>query len=164
MRPPPRVPGWMYSTRSSPGRWMRATNNWCGSASKGRSRPDPTNRTNLNLMTAMDKPWNNNKETWYSYQREWLDDPRRFKIGLWARQTGKDHTASAEAVADCLKRDGANWVILAVGERQAVETLRKAGEWAARWAAPIENLEEKRKSPQARLSSTKLEFANGSRI
>jgi len=28
----------------------------------------------------------------YSYQWNWLIDPSPFKIGLWARQTGKDYT------------------------------------------------------------------------
>ena len=34
------------------------------------------------------------------YQRAWLSDRSRFKIGLWARQTGKDYTCAAEAVID----------------------------------------------------------------
>ena len=32
------------------------------------------------------------------YQSAFAANPARFKIGLWARQTGKDHTATAEAV------------------------------------------------------------------
>ena len=39
-----------------------------------------------------------------SYQRDWVDDGARFKIGLWARQTGKSFSTQAEAVADCLAR------------------------------------------------------------
>ena len=32
------------------------------------------------------------------YQEDFAANTARFKIGLWARQTGKDHTATAEAV------------------------------------------------------------------
>lgn len=36
------------------------------------------------------------------YQAAFAANTARFKIRLWARQTGKDHTATAEAVLDCL--------------------------------------------------------------
>jgi phage FluMu gp28-like protein len=51
------------------------------------------------------------------YQREWLTDKARFKIGLWARQTGKDYTCAAEAVVDCVAYPKRHWLILACGER-----------------------------------------------
>ena len=65
------------------------------------------------------------------YQSAFAANPSRFKIGLWARQTGKDHTAAAEAVIDCLYHPGTTWIILAAGERQALESLAKAKDWAA---------------------------------
>src|SRR5262249_5354277 len=40
------------------------------------------------------------------YQAAFAANPSRFKIGLWARQTGKDHTTAAEAVLDCLHGAG----------------------------------------------------------
>src|SRR5688500_18982252 len=64
------------------------------------------------------------------YQQNWLDDPARFKIGLWARQTGKDYTCSAEAVFDSILNPKTHWLILACGERQARESLEKAREWS----------------------------------
>ena len=65
----------------------------------------------------------------YPYQQRWLQDESRFKIGLWARQTGKDYTSSAEAIFDMLLRPKTTWVILAASERQSLETLQKAIEW-----------------------------------
>lgn len=104
------------------------------------------------------------KSRFYPYQRAWLQDDARFKIGLWARQTGKDYTCAAEAVFDCWRREGTHWLIVACGERQAVESLQKARTWAeaidlevryARSAAPISVLKS---------SATELQFTNGSRI
>src|SRR5687768_7701179 len=66
----------------------------------------------------------------FPYQRKWVRDQSRFKIGLWARQTGKDFSCGAEAVLDCMRRPGSRWIILAAGERQALESLAKAKEWA----------------------------------
>src|SRR5215213_532692 len=65
-----------------------------------------------------------------SYQSAFAANTSRFKIGLWARQTGKDHTAAAEAVIDCLHNLGTTWIILAASERQALESLAKARDWA----------------------------------
>src|SRR4051794_23300631 len=64
------------------------------------------------------------------YQSAFAANPSRFKIGLWVRQTGKDHTATAEAVIDCLQHPGTMWIILAAGERQALESVAKAKHWA----------------------------------
>jgi phage FluMu gp28-like protein len=99
------------------------------------------------------------------YQQLWLDDPARFKIGLWARQTGKDFTCAAEAVFDCALHPKTHWLILACGERQARESLEKAKEWArclhdhhlSTSLAP-------RSFSIRRASATELRFNNGSRI
>src|SRR5215213_2386478 len=64
------------------------------------------------------------------YQNLWLKDQSRFKIGLWARQTGKDYTCAAEAVFDCVLNPKTHWLILACGERQARESLEKARDWS----------------------------------
>src|SRR5947208_11983400 len=65
----------------------------------------------------------------FPYQQRWLCDRSQFKIGLWARQTGKDFTCAAEAVLDC-RQHKTHWLILAAGERQARESLEKAKYWA----------------------------------
>ncbi len=63
----------------------------------------------------------------YPYQRQWLTDPARFKIGMFARQTGKTFTTTLEIVDDCFQAEAlgkrARWVILSRGERQAREAI-----------------------------------------
>ena len=61
------------------------------------------------------------------YQRRWVDDTSRFKIGMLARQTGKTFTNTEEIAEDILKHDvrsaRTRWVILSRGERQAKEAM-----------------------------------------
>ena len=64
------------------------------------------------------------------YQSAFAANPSRFKIGLWARQTGKDHTATFEAVVDSIRNPGVKWIIVATGERQARST--SANSWIHR--------------------------------
>ena len=63
----------------------------------------------------------------YPYQRAWLEDPARFAVGMFARQTGKTWTTTLGIVLDCIKAelDGkrTRWVILSRGERQAKEAM-----------------------------------------
>ena len=65
--------------------------------------------------------------TFHTYQRAWLADDSRFKIGMFARQTGKTFTTCAEIVDDCIQAEIAGkrtrWVILSRGERQASEAM-----------------------------------------
>ena len=66
----------------------------------------------------------------HAYQKRWRADQARFKIGMFARQTGKTFTTSSEIVDDCIGAMIANrrvrWVILSRGERQAKEALDEA--------------------------------------
>ena len=61
------------------------------------------------------------------YQRAWIDDPARFKIGMFSRQTGKTFSTGGECVDDCFRAwtesRKARWVILSRGERQAAEMM-----------------------------------------
>ena len=65
----------------------------------------------------------------YEYQREWFLDRSRFKIGMFARQTGKTFTTTLEVVDDCFEAaiEGRRqrWVILSRGERQAREAMNE---------------------------------------
>jgi len=65
----------------------------------------------------------------YPYQAKWLRDQARFKIGMFARQTGKTFTTTLEIVDDCVAADlrlgRARWVILSRGERQALEAMNE---------------------------------------
>ena len=65
----------------------------------------------------------------YDYQKRWLLDQSRFKIGMFARQTGKTFTTTLELVDDCFAAEAAGgrtrWVILSRGERQAKEAIEE---------------------------------------
>jgi len=65
----------------------------------------------------------------HKYQREWFLDRSRFKIGMFARQTGKTFTTSLELVDDCFEAEAmgkrTRWVILSRGERQAKEAMEE---------------------------------------
>jgi len=60
----------------------------------------------------------------YGYQKKWLADKSRFKIGLMCRQIGKSFAVSLEAVLDAIET-GENWVLLSAGERQSKELMEK---------------------------------------
>lgn len=54
----------------------------------------------------------------YAYQRNWIRDRRRFKAGMFARQTGKTFTTTLEIVdrgfeAHVMRTRPEPWVILA---------------------------------------------------
>jgi phage FluMu gp28-like protein len=97
------------------------------------------------------------------YQKAWLKDESRFKIGMWSRQTGKSFATAAEAVKDCLVRPGQLWVCLSAGERQAFEWLRKAKQWtdALKVACTYAEMPD---AADARCSKGEISFKNGSRI
>ncbi|WP_333827715.1 terminase large subunit domain-containing protein [Pararhodobacter sp.] len=117
------------------------------------------------------------------YQRAWIADDSRFKIGMFARQTGKTFSTGGECADDCFQGWAedrrARWVILSRGERQAAEmmtevikpftkafyevynTLVKGGEptyHEGEFRAPQE------KGPDAIYKALEVKFPNGSRI
>ena len=65
----------------------------------------------------------------YLYQRDWFLDQSRFKIGMFARQTGKTFTTTLEIVDDAyaaaVEGRKTRWVILSRGERQAREAMNE---------------------------------------
>lgn len=65
----------------------------------------------------------------FKYQQNWIDDDSRFKIGMFARQTGKTFTTTLEIVNDCFGHEvlgkKTRWVILSRGERQAREAMNE---------------------------------------
>lgn len=65
----------------------------------------------------------------FPYQQDWVADRARFKIGMFARQTGKTFTTTLEIVDDCyeaaVKKQRTRWVILSRGERQAAEAMNE---------------------------------------
>ena len=61
------------------------------------------------------------------YQKAWIADQSRFKIGMFSRQTGKTFSTGGECADDCFtawaEDRRARWVILSRGERQAAEMM-----------------------------------------
>jgi phage FluMu gp28-like protein len=117
------------------------------------------------------------------YQRAWIADESRFKIGMFARQTGKTFSTGGECADDCFRGWAedrrSRWVILSRGERQAAEmmtevvkpftkafyevynTVVKGGEprfEETEFRAPQE------KGPDAVYKAMEVAFPNGSRI
>jgi phage FluMu gp28-like protein len=79
-----------------------------------------------------------------------------------ARQTGKSFTTAEETVADCIQRK-TTWVTLSAGERQALEWLRKAKEWAEVYKLVIDDYVEERDRAETILKSAEIIWSNGSR-
>jgi phage FluMu gp28-like protein len=98
------------------------------------------------------------------YQKKWTRDQARFKIGLWARQTGKSFACAAEAVMDCMRQPGTEWIILSAGERQALEFMRKARDWAGACGYAIDNYFETRAALGSLIKSAEITWSNGSRM
>jgi len=61
----------------------------------------------------------------YNFQKAWVEDKSRFKIGNICRQSGKSFMVSLEAVNDAVETSQ-NWVMLSAGERQSKELMEKA--------------------------------------
>ena len=65
----------------------------------------------------------------YPYEKKWLLDQARFKIGMFARQTGKTFTTTLEIARDAARAEAegkrTRWVILSRGERQAKEAMNE---------------------------------------
>lgn len=97
------------------------------------------------------------------YQLKWVGDNSRFKIGLWARQCGKSFATVAESVIDCHARK-TKWVILSVGERQALEWMAKAKSICKAFGIALKRYHEDRESYESVLTQSKITFPNGSEI
>lgn len=82
----------------------------------------------------------------YAYQKRWVQDAARYKMGCFARQTGKTFTTTLEIVDDCFATAAqgrrARWVILSRGERQAREAMEAGVKLHAKaYGAAIAELE-----------------------
>ena len=60
----------------------------------------------------------------YQFQRDWMQDRSRFKIGNMSRQIGKSFVVALEVVDDAMMT-GQDWVLLSAGERQSKELMEK---------------------------------------
>lgn len=100
------------------------------------------------------------------YQRRWIQDDSRLKIGMMTRQGGKSFGTSLEAVIDCFQRK-TTWVFLSAGERQSKELMAKAAMHAKAMNLAILEISDVFKDENdVRTEYKQLEiiFPNGSRI
>lgn len=105
----------------------------------------------------------------HPYQRAWFDDRSRFKLGKFARQTGKTFTTTLECVDDgfehVLKQARTRWVILSRGERQAKEAMEEGVKLHAKaYGLPFTEFETDHQIGAVTYRSMDIEFPHGSRI
>src|SRR4030042_5889130 len=97
------------------------------------------------------------------YQKRWVEDDSRFKIGRVTRQGGKTFEATLEVVLDCYSRKTL-WVCLSRGERQSKELIAQAKVHAKAIGVAVEELETTFKAEDAEYKMLEIRFPNGSRI
>jgi len=105
----------------------------------------------------------------YPYQRQWLADKARFKIGMFARQTGKTFTTTLEIVDDCFAAEAAGkrarWVILSRGERQAREAIEAGVKLhVMAYGRAVEVIEGRELFGETEVNKLEVVFPGGSRI
>lgn len=98
------------------------------------------------------------------YQNKWVLDGHRFKIGVWARQCGKSFSTACEAVRDSILDAGTMWVCLSAGERQALEWMEKAKQWAEAFKLAVADYAEDRQGAEALMKAAEIRWGNGSRL
>jgi len=97
------------------------------------------------------------------YQKRWIEDRSRFKIGMMSRQAGKSFGTSLEAVIDCYERK-TKWVFLSAGERQSRELMATAAMHARAIGLAVVELEGTFKEGDSEYKQLEIVFPNGSRI
>lgn len=98
------------------------------------------------------------------YQRTFVDDETRFKLWLASRQIGKSMGLAAEAVRDSAALKNDMWVVLSAGERQALEFMEKAKQWAEAFQLATSDYHEEREHSEALIRSAEIRWGNGSRM
>ncbi len=98
------------------------------------------------------------------YQKNWIQDHSRFKIGVITRQGGKSFGTSLEAVLDCYEHV-TRWVFLSAGERQSKELMATAAMHARAIARGVAELESDFWADKdTKYKQLEIVFPNGSRI
>lgn len=105
----------------------------------------------------------------FGYQKRWLLDQSRFKIGMFARQCGKTFTTTLEIVDDCfaaaVQERRQRWVILSRGERQAAEAMNEGVKLHAQaYGLAFEAAEFDFKGDDGTVKALEVTLPHGSRI
>ncbi len=103
------------------------------------------------------------------YQQRWIDDNARFKIGMFARQTGKTFMNCAEILKDCIAAEKNNtktrWIVLSRGERQAQEVMTEhLIPLAKAFEILYRNANQGTPFPKVRKSQNAIVFPSGSKV
>ncbi len=109
------------------------------------------------------------KALFYPYQQQWIKSASRFKVGMFARQTGKTFCTTFEVAKDCQLADlegrRTRWVILSRGERQAKEAMEEGVKLHAKALGSIVKAYERDYHTEtATYRALEVEYPNGSRI
>ena len=100
----------------------------------------------------------------YKYQKRWVLDNSRFKIGLMTRQGGKSFSTSLEAVSDAMRRK-TKWVFLSAGERQSKELMLTASNHVRAYNKALDWIEDAyRAEDNTEYKQLEIRLPNGSRI
>ncbi|MEW6489982.1 MAG: terminase family protein [Thermodesulfobacteriota bacterium] len=104
----------------------------------------------------------------YPYQRRWVSRADRFKVGMFARQTGKTFTTTFEIAEDCQLADlegrRVRWVILSRGERQAKEAMEEGVKRHCQALGAAIRSEEYEWRGEAAYKALEVTWPNGSRL
>lgn len=102
------------------------------------------------------------------YQKKWIEDKSRYKIGLWSRQTGKTFSATYEIVDNILELmvggQRTTWIIMSAGERQAKEALDSCKRHCQAFQMGFEAIDEDSHLDGVTFKVQEIRFSNGSRI
>jgi phage FluMu gp28-like protein len=97
------------------------------------------------------------------YQRNWVLDKSRFKVGVITRQGGKSFEAALEVVDDCMQQK-TMWVLLSAGERQSKELMTKCAMHARAYGLAIHELESDIWVGDVKYKQLEILLPNGSRV
>ena len=100
----------------------------------------------------------------YEYQRRWLKDNSRFKIGMWSRQTGKSLSSAGEISGDALEKSNTLWLLISAGEAQAKELNRYCATYLKLANVVYNNVSENSQGLTGAITKHVIELKNGSRI
>lgn len=102
------------------------------------------------------------------YQKKWLEDKSRYKIGLWSRQVGKTFSSTLEIIDDIFEAMAENrrttWIVLSAGERQAKEALEGCKRHCSVYQLAFESFEGESHEDGATFKIQEIRFSNGSRV
>jgi phage FluMu gp28-like protein len=98
------------------------------------------------------------------YQRNWVQDKSRFKIGVVTRQGGKSFGTALESVLDCVEHK-TMWVFLSAGERQSKELMGKAALHSRAIGHAVQEMEtDYWTDKDTKYKMLEIVYPNGSRI